>query len=242
MRLATWNSCLKFASNLPHLLALEADVAVVCEAQPLLEWPSAADGRTLSALTQPVGQGGIKHLAVIASEPWTIVPHPDASGAPPWTLPVVIDGPAAFTLLALWPVRAPGWPSDYVEQIDQAVDWVEKVSADTAVVVAGDFNAPIGRTRTRYRRVVDRLAALGLVDAYTAIRGSSPGAAAPEGTYYHLRRRSEPFHIDHVVIPASWTSGGRVMVGEFDTWVAAGRSDHVPVVVDLRDEFVQHRS
>jgi len=33
VKLSTWNCCGKFDENLPHLLALDVDVAVVCEAR-----------------------------------------------------------------------------------------------------------------------------------------------------------------------------------------------------------------
>jgi hypothetical protein len=35
------------------------------------------------------------------------------------------------------------------------------------------------------------------------------------------------------MLPARWADDANVEVGDFDTWVASGRSDHVPVVVDV---------
>lgn len=235
MRLGTWNCCLQFGTNLHHLLALEVDVAVVCEAQAVDVWPSTAGGRTVSGITRPVGQGGQKHLAVIGCRPWTMTPHPELESAPPWTLPVLVDGPVPFTMLALWPVKAPGWPADYVQQIEHAVGWLEEQPIDGPVVVAGDFNAPIAESRARYARVVERFSALGLVDAYLTARDLGPDGVVPEATYYHWRRQGLPFHIDHVMLPKSWANDAQVEIGDFESWVASGRSDHVPVVVDVAE-------
>lgn len=230
MRLATWNSCLKFARNLPHLLDLDVDVAVVCEAQPLGTWPTTADGRTVVGLTRPVGYE-VKHLAVLAREPWTVRPHPDTATAPPWTLPVVVDGPRSFTLVGAWTVQMSGWP-DYVPQIAQALEWVVERGGED-VVVAGDLNAPIASSQKAYDVVVEQYTGMGLVDAYRGARGLGLGDAPPEPTYFHHWKRDRPFHIDHVLLPTTWAQGAVVQVGDYETWVASKRSDHVPVVVDL---------
>jgi endonuclease/exonuclease/phosphatase (EEP) superfamily protein YafD len=233
VRIASWNCCLKFADNLHHLLDQDVDVAVVCEAQELQAWPLAASGRALTGLSRAVGQEDVKHLAVVASAPWTVRDHPDLESAPPWTLPVRIEGPVSFTLLAIWPVRKPGWPCDYVEQIDLAVDWLEKQLHGEPLVFAGDFNAPIKDSLKRYVRVAERLSSMGLDDAYLRSRSLDLSQAATEWTYFHGWRRESGFHIDHVMLPSAWADEAKVTIGDFDTWVASGRSDHVPVVVDL---------
>jgi endonuclease/exonuclease/phosphatase family metal-dependent hydrolase len=73
----------------------------------------------------------------------------------------------------------------------------------------------------------------GLVDAYRASRALGIGEPLVEATYFHHRRSDQPFHIDYVFAPASWTASGNVEVGDFDTRVGAGRSDHVPVTVEI---------
>jgi exodeoxyribonuclease-3 len=134
-------------------------------------------------------------------------------------------------VLGLWPAKPPGWP-DYVPQIAQALDWVESLT-DEEVVVAGDFNAPVPSSVRAYRRVAARYARLGLADAYRHARGLSDDEEPAEPTYFHEWKREKPFHIDRVLLPVSWVSGAAVEVGDFDTWVASKRSDHVPVVVEL---------
>lgn len=237
MKLATWNCCGKFSSNLMYLLDEGVDAAVVCEASALPQWPVLPDGRVLTGLSRRVWAESWKELAVVACEPWSVTLHEFADTAPAWTLPVRVDGPTPFTLVALWPVVFPGTPS-YVGQIDRAVDWIEQSSQGEPIVLAGDFNAPITSSQRQYDKVERRLADLGLVDAYCASRGLVAGEQPTEATYHQHRRRELPFHIDHFMLPTSWTDGAKVEVGDFDTWIASGRSDHVPLIVELPDGTV----
>ena len=131
----------------------------------------------------------------------------------------------------MWTAKLPGWP-DYVPQIAQALEWVAEVAGQD-VVVAGDLNAPISSSQRAYDGVVHRYTELGFVDAYRVTRDLGTGDAPPEPTYFHHWKRDQPFHIDHVLIPAGWADGATVRVGDYETWVASKRSDHVPVIVDL---------
>lgn len=78
---------------------------------------------------------------------------------------------------------------------------------------------------------VDRLKAHGLVSAFTAARGDVDPLTEP--TLYHQWRAERQFHIDHVFVPKDWTNGIEWTAGTYDAWVAARRSDHVPITVDL---------
>ena len=234
MKLATWNSCGQFDTNLPHLLDLGVDVAVVCEATTPSHWPATSDGRVVTGLSRKVWAESWKELAVVACAPWSMSLHEAAESAPDWTLPVRVTGPTSFTLVALWPVAFPGTPS-YVGQIDRAVDWIEQASADEPVVLAGDFNAPVASSQAQYDKIAHRLEALGLVDAYRVARSLEADEPPAEATYYHHRRRELPFHIDHLMVPADWTDAAKVEVGDFDTWIASGRSDHVPLTAEILD-------
>lgn len=71
------------------------------------------------------------------------------------------------------------------------------------------------------------------MSAYHAFSGEPVGRASI-GTYFHQRHRDRAWHIDYVLVPASRLGAVQdVRVGTYDEWVATGRSDHVPVVVDL---------
>ncbi|MCZ2817891.1 endonuclease/exonuclease/phosphatase family protein [Modestobacter sp. VKM Ac-2984] len=228
MKLGTWNCCGRFDANLPHLLDLDVDVAVVCEARTPEAWPRTADGRSVTGLGRRVWAESWKELAVLAREPWTVAVHEEAGSSPAWALPVRVSGPTSFTLVGVWPVKLGAMPG-YVAQIDATVDWIEQFSADEPTVLAGDFNAPIPSSRSRYDRIEGRLHELGLVDAYRVARGLELGEEPVEATYFHQRRQDQPFHIDHVFLPVAWADAAKVEVGEFAGWVGSGRSDHVPV-------------
>ncbi len=233
MKLATWNCCGKFETNLPHLLDLGVDVAVVCETSATSHWPTTSDGRKVTGLSRRVWPDRWKELAVVACAPWTASVHEAAETAPAWTLPVRISGPTPFVVVGLWPVVFPGTLS-YVAQIEAAIDWIAEF-AEGPVVLAGDFNAPIATSQRRYDRAEDRLRDLGLLDVYRVCRGLEPGEPPTEATYYQHRRQEHPFHIDHVMVPAEWAADAKVEIGDFETWVASGRSDHVPVIAELPD-------
>ena len=232
MRLTTWNCCGAFDRKLPHLLDLDVDVAVVCEAAVPSRWPGTPTGRTVTGLGRRVVPERPKELAVLACAPWTVELHPGAASAPAWTLPVTVSGPRSFTLVAVWPVAFPGAPG-YVGQIDAAVSWIERSADPGTTVLAGDLNAPIASTQARYDEVERRLDGLGLVDAHRVSRGLGAGQQPAEATYFQHRRSDRPFHIDHVFVPTAWTDGVQVEVGDFATWVGSGRSDHTPVTVTL---------
>jgi hypothetical protein len=237
VKLATWNCCGKFDTNLSHLLDVGIDVAVICEASAPARWPATPDGRTVTGLSRRVWSESWKELAVVAREPWSVSLHEAADSAPAWTLPVRVSGPAPFTLVALWPVRFAGTPG-YVDQIDQAVDWIERASGDERAVLAGDFNAPIASSQAQYDKVARHLEELGLRDVYRVSRGLETGEAPIEATYYQHRRRELAFHIDHLLLPAEWADVAKVEVGDFDTWIASGRSDHVPLIAEIPDRVL----
>ncbi|SDM41538.1 Endonuclease/Exonuclease/phosphatase family protein [Geodermatophilus siccatus] len=136
--------------------------------------------------------------------------------------------------MALYTAKFPGSRS-YEAEIDRAVDWIEAASGEGPVVLAGDFNSPITTTQKQYDQVARRLDNLGLVDVYRTARDLEHGEPPVEATYYHHRRRERGFHIDHIWLPADWADGAKVDVGDFDTWIAPGLSDHVPVTAHLDD-------
>jgi hypothetical protein len=232
VKLASWNCCGKFDTNVEYLFDLGVDIAVVSEAKVLSPWPTTPDGRTVTGLGHRVWSESPRELVVLACDPWSVTAHEAAETAPAWMAPVRVSGPTPFVLVGLWTVEFRGVPS-YVRQIDQAIDWIEQSAAGEPVVLAGDFNAPISSSQAGYDKVAYRLERLGLVDAYRFSRGLAPGDPTPDATYFHHRRLEQPFHIDHVMLPARWVDDVNVELGDFDTWVDSGRSDHVPVVVDI---------
>src|SRR5215217_3828861 len=81
VKLATWNCCGKFGTNLPHLLGEAVDLAVVCEASPLPEWPTGPGDRAVTHLSRRVTPNSAKELAVVACDPWSVSRHEQADSA-----------------------------------------------------------------------------------------------------------------------------------------------------------------
>jgi len=235
MRLIAWNCNERFNRNYLHLRDLDFDVAVVTECGPFereLNEARAVSSVLKLAVDQP---GHTKHIGVLAQDPWRVEALPLVVSQP-WVLPVKITGPVDFTVLAVWALGA-NWVEGRPSYAAQTARVVAEVlpSIVGPVVLAGDLNAPISSASADARRhanTVSELAALGLVSAFTTTRGEVDPLTEP--TLYHQRKLEQPFHIDHVFISKDWTSGIEVTVGTYDDWVATKRSDHVPIIVDMR--------
>src|ERR1019366_6872070 len=125
-----------FERKAEALLALNADVAVVPECSE----------RSVTGLHQLgynalwFGSNSRKGLAVISRREWPI-----QAIAPPqqkWIVPITVDAPKPFTLIAVWACRVGLKKTDnYVGQVYQALtsnpDWFN----GNPVVVAGDLNS-----------------------------------------------------------------------------------------------------
>jgi endonuclease/exonuclease/phosphatase (EEP) superfamily protein YafD len=234
MRIVAWNCCEQFDRKYFHLRDLDFDVAVVTECGPFE--PGIDDAREVTSVLKPGTDkpGHRKHIGVLARSPWRVEPLPLVADQP-WLLPALVTGPVDLTVLAVWAL-GPEWVDGRLSYAAQTARVVSEVlpTVDGPVVLAGDLNAPIAARPSVARQHADsvmRLEAHGLVSAFSATRGDVDPLSEP--TFYHLRKADQPFHIDHVFVPKEWTSGIRLAVGGFDDWVATGRSDHVPLTVDV---------
>jgi hypothetical protein len=226
VRLVSWNCCEGFRGKYRHLLDLDFDVAVVaecCAVDPGLD----QQRELTSVVAQPVNNR--KGLGVFAQAPYTVTPIELAGEPMPWLLAARVTGPVELTLLAVWTVAEFG---GYATQTARVVNEVLP-ALPGPVLLAGDLNAPIDTSVKAHQRTVQALAGHGLVSAFTATRGEDREAALAEPTFYWRNKRELGFHIDHVFLPEHWTADLRLAVGDFDTWVGTGRSDHVPLVADI---------
>lgn len=234
MRLVAWNCCERFDRNYLHLRDLDFDVAVVCECGPFD--PGLGDARKVTAaLKLAIDQPRhTKHIGVLARDPWRVQALPLVKDQP-WLLPARITGPVDFTVLAVWAL-GPEWVEGRLPYAAQTGRVIAQTlpALEGPVVLAGDLNAPILSSSTStslHADNVDRLLTGGLVSAFTAARGEADSLAEP--TYFHRWNATQPFHVDHVFLPQTWSSGMELTIGTYEEWVATKRSDHVPIVVDL---------
>lgn len=234
MRLVAWNCNQGFDRKYPLLREFGFDVAVVCECGPAT--PDLGQVRSLTQVTRPAFDtaGYKKCIGVFAQDPWTVHQLPVVDDMP-WLLPVRVEGPTEFTLLAHWalsPDKLEG-VATYVEQTRRVIDEVVP-TIDGPAVLAGDFNAGAPSGLASAARHIENAAVLeeqGLVSAYTTAHSDRDPRDEP--TLYWMWDREKRYHCDHIFLPEDWTHDLSVTVGSYEEWTEARVSDHVPVVAEI---------
>jgi hypothetical protein len=161
MRLVTWNCCrgpyLKKASFLD---ALAPDVAVIQEcAKPSIE--------TDQCLW--FGDNLRQGIAVFANGPYRIRALPAQPDVPRYAIPVEVDGPTKFLLIAV--LSKGGQPSPYVEGVVRAVELYRNLFNQHRTILAGDLNSNAiwdssHAADLSHSALVKMLSELGLVSSY----------------------------------------------------------------------------
>jgi endonuclease/exonuclease/phosphatase family metal-dependent hydrolase len=110
-------------------------------------------------------------------------------------------------------------------------------------ILAGDLNNHIRwdkpRKASNHANAVAGFARIGMVSAYHAFFGLAQGAELHPTLYWRDRMEAGPtYHIDYAFLTESALGAVRsVEVGTHADWVAAGLSDHVPLILDLDPRF-----
>ncbi len=226
LRLVAWNCADGFQRKRAALEALQPDIAVVAEVRR----KALTDDELKAGRALWVGEGQGRGLAVLAANGWRLKPG-GAPAADRWFMPVVATRRGVTVrLLAAWVMPAP----DYVRPTRRALAELDDFLSAGPCLFVGDLNHNIRldgtRSRERFRDIVERLTAAGLVSAWHAVTGEAHGAES-RGTLFFLWNEVRPFHIDYVFAPAGWARAATV--GSYADWVATRLSDHVPVTVEL---------
>lgn len=231
MRIVTWNCKSGLDNKADALLSLGPDVAVVPECTE----KSALSIRLRGYEALWFGPNPLKKgLGVFCRKGWSIrvLPQPQHK----WIVPLEIDGPTPFRLLAVWAcVSKIEGVRDYIGQVHHALlshpEWFD----GTPVVLAGDLNS--NKIWDKKRRVgnhsdvVEMLAERGLVSGYHEFFGEEQGMESRPTIYLH-HHANRPYHIDYVFIPQEWASRLKtVEVGAFAQW--SKLSDHCPVTLEI---------
>ena len=147
----------------------------------------------------------------------------------PTVVPVVVQAPEPFVFVGVWthpPFNKVAW---------SAMTACVAAADGLPVVAAGDFNSSPrvqGQERDSERFLERMREELGLVSAWHHCTGEAHGEET-RATYYHLRKESDPFHIDYCFLPETWMDRlTGVEVGTFGGWP---QSDHRPLTVDIAD-------
>jgi hypothetical protein len=220
VRIASWNCCRRgFAGALDALKTVNVDVAFLQE----VGRPSSSESECIWSGTNP-RQG----VAVVALTDGFTVRGYDPTDI---TAPVHVDGPLSFDALNVWAQPRPTYPA----HVNNTLDRFRTVLLGAPAIVAGDFNSTHKadtRRKPLHANLITRLREeFGLVSAYHHVYGCDQGSE-PTATYFHLRNRAAPYHIDFCFVPTAWaTKVARVQVLKGRPWCRL--SDHRPVVVDV---------
>lgn len=232
LRLVAWNCAGAFHHKVQALTAMEPDIAVLSEVS---KKTSALVGNDVSAVW--TGTHEDYGLAVMGRNGWKIE-RVGPIVEERLFLPVrAVRGSVERHLVGVC-VKKDG---DYVAPTLRAISTLSNFISEKAAVLAGDFNQSVWfdskrKQEAHFAQVLNVLDHLNLVSAWHTFQEESPGAeAAP--TYFHQRNRKQGFHIDYVFVPRNVTVSAAVL-GTYDEFVATGLSDHVPLMVELR----QHQS
>ncbi|MDZ4722227.1 MAG: hypothetical protein SH847_27510 [Roseiflexaceae bacterium] len=172
-------------------------------------------------------------IAVRTSAAYTVALLPDL---PPSRslLPLQINGPTEFLLLAVCSCPERPSPRTYVEEVATSIARCRAHMALLPTVIVGDFNSNSQfdsvTGQHNHAALVQQLADRdGLRSCYHHFTGASQGNE-PDATYYHYRHADKPFHIDYCFAPIAWRIE-HVTIGRHADW--ASQSDHCPLTVDL---------
>lgn len=241
MRLVAWNCNMALHRKFDALLRLNPDVAVISEcAQPE---QLRARGLDLDGVSGPVWIGENRHkgLAVFGFNGYSVYPAEEIGWRLRHIVPVHVDGPLRFNLLAVWAFNMQGGITrkHQIGPLRRALSRYKTFLTESPAIVAGDLNHNVywdkPGYRNNHRASVDRLAQMGLVSAYHACTGEAQGSETTPTLYWRDRTRDGPtYHIDYIFLPKLWVSQIREFsVGSFDAWCGSGLSDHVPLLVDI---------
>jgi exodeoxyribonuclease III len=245
LRIVVWNCRMALARKLDALLSLQPDIAVLPEAGDASRLGGTSLFDEQAVTYEWIGRHSHKGLGAMGREPYRVTPIPGQLDLE-WILPLrVTGGPVAFTLIAVWAMnhrasnKQPGENS--LRQVDRALDTHPQMFTNGPVVVAGDFNNSVcwdkeGKPEHpgNFAVTARRLSEVGLVSAYHQATELDYGAEADPTLYWQTNKIDGPrYHIDYCFLPQDWTPDVEVTLGTFTEWVGSGRSDHVPMIVDI---------
>ena len=233
MRLVAWNvnyngNRRALEENVSLLRPLGADILV------LSETAAPHSGNILNARWTGERNPG---LAIIALTGLNLTPHPDNAAIPPLMAAYKVSGHVAFELLAVWPVQRKGG-SSYHEILMAALDRYTHVVGSCRAIMAGDCNSStrVSNQRDTHPLFVKRAESLGLISAYHEQKGEQHGVETV-ATYRHNCGPIRDFHIDYCFVAKQLNAFAKLRVLNDAVW--AERSDHFPLVLDVRDEALR---
>lgn len=252
MKVIAWNcNAGKFQTKKDAILKHEPDILVVPECEPL-------EKLVFDAASQPTArdrigdEGQHRGLAVFCFNGYRLERSDCYDPEIKFFLPLrIFKDNVSLTLLASWVWHESS--SKYLDVFNNAVDHYAKVGfiGPKKTLFLGDFNSP-GKGNNldnpfrknsnldKHKEIVEKLSAIGLRSLYhsTACPPQEYGKETVP-TYFDTPKSEGskgPFHCDYCF--ASEDMQERLIkpmvIGKFDDWI--GASDHMPLIMDFRDE------
>ena len=223
LRIVTWNcNGGKFPRKFPELEKLKPDIAVIQE----IAEPREQNNHCIWTYDTWAPKG----VAVCTFNGWTVSPAAKDPAAPGIFLPVRVNGPVTFNLLAVWTMSK----AKYIESLKPALEAYKDFLLSGPSVILGDFNSNTIwdkiHKRFNHTMTVEKLQnEFDLISVYHSFNKEEHGSERTP-TFFEHRYQHEPYHIDYCFIPKSWHIE-KVEIGKFDEW--SGVSDHCPLIVDI---------
>jgi exodeoxyribonuclease III len=149
----------------------------------------------------------------------------------------VTGGEFEFNLFAIWANNPNDPDGQYVEQVWKAIHHYDDLLTAKPAILTGDFNSNTIWDRPsragNHSSVVKYLAERDIISTYHLHHRQIQGEEH-HPTFYLYRHKDKPYHLDYCFVSESIAKQiESVEIGEHEVW--AKYSDHVPVVVTLKD-------
>src|SRR6185312_11762683 len=217
MRLITWNCKGAFARKHASIVSLKPDVLVLPEAARMTGLEHVLGASPVNSV-EWAGDNPLKGLAVISYGEYSLRVHEAYDPRLRWILPLDVDGPIPFTLIAVWAMPDEDTGRLYARCLFDACDTYRTLLESPRVVLAGDFNNNMSfdtpRHPLKFATLLSTLDSFGLRSLYHLDRGCIHGAE-PDPTFFLYHRADKQHHIDFVFAkPALSDLGFSVSVGD----------------------------
>ena len=240
MRIVSWNCNGAFRKKAQYLVALEADLYVICESE---NKQRLGDPEALREYPHRcwIGDNPNKGLLVAARAGISLQKVSWHNASRKLILPLHITGGCNLLLFAVW-TRNVTHPrsSRYIGQLKAA--FTEYVSGpyrqDESILIVGDFNSNKNFDR-EYPRDDGHSAVVGLLEKHRlrSLYHHKFGEAFGSETHYtHAHRHNfvdqkRRFHIDYCFMTEDLLDSSRLVIPPLES--VKGWSDHVPLIVDV---------
>jgi exodeoxyribonuclease-3 len=227
MRIVCWNCNGAYRKKAEPILKYTPDIAVIPECEKI----ASEENNTFRWR----GDNRNKGLGVFSYSNYNLKVHASYDPSFKHIIPIQVNGPTNFNLLAVW-TKSTGDPrSRYIAQFWFAINYYTKLLEEKPVILIGDLNwnkiwdhAPLHGNLTKS---VEFLKCKGIESAYHKINKEEFGKET-NPTLFLQRNIKKPYHVDYCFASEELMKKiNKIEVGKYDDWISY--SDHVPIIIDF---------